>query len=112
MPLIRVQTSLGEIENTDDFLKGISSEVSNCTGKPEKYVMTFLQTNVPMTFGGSASPCCFVEIKSIGSLKPSLMTERICKLISSKTEIPSNRIYIAFEDVEASKWGFNGGTFG
>ena len=86
--------------------------VADLTGKPESYVMTMLQRDTKMTFAGSDEPCCFVKVKSIGSLSPSSMSKSLCDLISSKTNINKNRIYIEFTDIEASNWGFNGSTFG
>ena len=74
--------------------------------------MALLKTAVPMTFAGSAEPCAYVEIKSIGALKPPAMTSAFCELIESRTGIPASRIYAAFEDVNASSWGWNGNTFG
>ena len=68
MPLINVKTSLPNIENSELLLMNLSKELSNLTGKPEQFVMTLLQTNVPMTFAGSTEACCYVEIKSIGSI--------------------------------------------
>ena len=112
MPLISLKTSLPEIEKTEELLKELSKQLSILTSKPEKYVMTLLEKNLPMTFSGNSEPCCFVEIKSIGSLKPKIMSEIISNVISDKTQIPLERIYINFEDIEASKWGFNGMTFG
>lgn len=70
------------------------------------------QTGVPMTFAGTADPCAFVEVKSIGALSPPAMTEAFCDLISARTGIAANRIDIGFEDVPASCWGWNGATFG
>ena len=40
------------------------------------------------------------------------MTKAFCDLISKRTGIPSNRIYIGFDDVKATAWGWNGKTFG
>ena len=102
MPLINVRISTKEVENPKALLTELSKELANLTGKPEKFVMSLLQVDVPMTFGGTEEPCCYVEIKSIGALKPSKMSESFCKLIESRTNIPSNRIYIGFEDVEAN----------
>ena len=110
-PHINVNISSVQIENKLELLKELSAELANLTRKPEKYVMCLIQTNVPMTFGGSEAPCCFVEIKSIGALKPPEMANSFCNLIKSKTGIPTNRIYIAFEDIEPNKWGFDGKTF-
>ena len=86
--------------------------VADLTGKPEDYVMTMIQRDTKMTFAGSDEPCCFMKVKSIGSLKPSSMSKYLCELIASKTNINKNRIYIEFVDVNASNWGFNGSTFG
>ena len=86
--------------------------VAELTGKPENYVMTMVQKDTKMTFAGSDEPCCFIKVKSIGSLTPSKMSKALCELIASKTNINTNRIYIEFFDVKASNWGFNGSTFG
>ncbi len=112
MPLINVRTSLPELADAAGLLKELSAALAQQTGKPESYVMTLLETAVPMTFAGSSDPCAYVEIKSIGALKPPAMTEAFCALIHGRTGIPANRIYVAFEDVKASSWGWNGSTFG
>ncbi len=112
MPLINVRTSLSRIENPEVLLQELSSELAVMTGKPEKYVMALLETDVPMLFSGSDKPCCYIEIKSIGAIKPSEMSEVFSKIVSSKTEIPSSRIYISFEDIPAKYWGWDGRTFG
>ena len=113
MPLIQVNTSSKSIvENDYLFQKEISKMVSDLTGKPENYVMTMIQKDLKMTFAGSDEPCCFIKVKSIGSLSPSSMSKSLCELVASKTNINKNRIYIEFSDVKASNWGFNSSTFG
>ena len=112
MPLINVRTSLPEVGDPTALLEELSAALAQQTGKPEAYVMTLLETAVPMTFAGSSEPCAYVEIKSIGALKPEAMTSAFCELIESRTGIGANRIYVAFEDVNASSWGWNGNTFG
>ena len=112
MPLINVRTSLPEVIDSAALLKERSAALAQQTGKPESYVMTLLETAVPMTFAGSSEPCAYVEIKSIGALKPPAMSSAFCELIESRTGIPASLIYVAFEDVNASSWGWNGNTFG
>tara|TARA_B100000945_G_scaffold244287_1_gene200541 strand:- start:17 stop:358 length:342 start_codon:yes stop_codon:yes gene_type:complete len=113
MPFIQVNTSSKTVVEDDDLLqKAISKMVVDLTGKPENYVMTMIQRDIKMTFAGSDEPCCFIEIKSIGSLSPSSMSKSLCELIESKTNINTNRIYIEFIDVKPSNWGFNSSTFG
>ena len=58
------------------------------------------------------SPCCFLHIKSIGSLNPSEMSMPISNFVYEKMGIPKDKIYISFEDVPASMWAWNGRTFG
>ena len=112
MPLIEINTSLKSIVEIDLLQKEISKIVADLTGKPENYVMTMIQSDTLMTFAGSDEPCCFIKLKSIGSLNPSKMSKSLCDLIASKTNIRTNRIYVEFVDVKATNWGFNSSTFG
>ena len=73
--------------------------------------MAKLEDNSEIYFGDQ-SPCCFLEIKSIGSLNPSDMAKPISNLVYEKIGIPIDKIYISFEDVPASMWAWNGRTFG
>ena len=112
MPFIQINISSKSVVENDSLQKEISKMIADLTGKPESYVMTMIQSNSLMTFAGSDEPCCFIKLKSIGSLSPSSMSKSLCKLIASKTNIKTNRIYIEFFDVKASNWGFNNSTFG
>ena len=112
MPFIQISTSSKSIVDNDLLQKELSKTIADLTGKPERYVMTMIQNNTPMTFAGSDEPCCFIKLKSIGSLNPSSMSKSLCDLIASKTNIKANRIYVEFIDVKASNWGFNKSTFG
>ena len=112
MPFIQINTSSQSLVENDLLQKEISKMVADLTGKPENYVMTMIQSDSQMTFAGSNQPCCFIKLKSIGSLNPSSMSKSLCKLIASNTNIKPNRIYIEFIDVQASNWGFNSTTFG
>ena len=112
MPFIQINTSSKSVVDNDLLQKEISKMVADLTGKPESYVMTMIQSNVQMSFAGSDEPCCFIRLKSIGSLKPSSMSKSLCEFIASKTNIKANRVYIEFVDVKPSNWGFNRSTFG
>ncbi|AKG20341.1 phenylpyruvate tautomerase MIF-related protein [Calothrix sp. 336/3] len=117
MPLIKVQTSLtapakGEIET---MLKSLSSMLAKHTGKPESYVMTAFESDIPMTFGGTTEPVCYIEIKSVGSMKPEQtqsMSQDFCQQINQVLGVAKNRIYIEFADAKGAMWGWNGTTFG
>jgi phenylpyruvate tautomerase PptA (4-oxalocrotonate tautomerase family) len=73
--------------------------------------MTKLEDNSKIYFEDE-SPCCFLEIKSIGSLNPSEMSKALSDFINERIGIQLDKIYISFEDVSASMWAWNGRTFG
>ena len=110
MPYINVSTS-AKIEDKKKLINEISTLVSSLTNKSKRFVMAKLEDNSEMYFDDE-SPCCFLEIKSIGSLNPSDMANPICNFVSEKMGIPLDKIYISFEDVPASMWAWNGRTFG
>ena len=112
MPLINLRTNISEVPDPSGLLKRLSEALASATGKPEFYVMTLLDSGVPMTFAGSNEPCAYVEIKSIGALTPPEMSDQFCELIKASLGISKDRIYIGFNDVSASDWGWNGRTFG
>ena len=110
MPYINVSTS-AKVNNKGKLLEEISILISSLTNKSRSFVMAKIDDNCQMHFG-DATPSCFLEIKSIGSLNPSEMAKPISDFIYEKMEIPIDRIYISFEDVPASLWAWNGRTFG
>ena len=110
MPYINISTT-AKIENKKKLLEEISKLVSSLTNKSKRFVMAKFDDNSEMYFDDE-SPCCFLEIKSIGSLNPSEMSKAISNLVYEKIGIPTDKIYISFEDVPASMWAWNGRSFG
>ena len=109
MPYINLSTSI-KVDNKEKLLKEISILISSLTNKSERFVMAKLEDETKMYFGDE-SPCCFLEIKSIGSINPSEMANPISNFVYEKMGIPIDKIYISFEDVPASMWAWNGRTF-
>jgi phenylpyruvate tautomerase len=115
MPLIHIQTSAATPADPTPLLLDLSRELASLLGKPERYVMTLLDGGRPMTFAGDASPCAYVEVKSIGSLagdQPSRICKALCELLARHLALRADRVYIGFDDVPARLWGWNSETFG
>ena len=110
MPYINVSTS-AKVDDKEKLLEEISILISTLTKKSKRFVMAKLDDNCQMYFNDE-SPCCFLEVKSIGSLNPSEMAKPISHFIYEKMGISIDKIYISFEDVPASFWAWNGRTFG
>ena len=117
MPLIKVQSSVSAPEKTvvESLLKSLSAKIAKHFGKPESYVMTAFESDVPMTFGGSFDPVCYIEIKNIGTMtsaQTKSMSQDFCQEIESTLGVSSDRIYIEFADAQRHLWGWNSSTFG
>ncbi|WOD41946.1 phenylpyruvate tautomerase MIF-related protein [Nodosilinea sp. E11] len=117
MPLLKIQTSIPSPDpaQVEGLLKELSASLASHLGKPESYVMTAFEANVPMTFGGTTDPVCYVEIKSVGTMgeaKTRAMSQAFCAQLETALGVPKNRIYIEFADAAGAMWGWNGGTFG
>ena len=110
MPYINVFTSV-KIEDKRKLLEEISILVSSLTNKSTRFVMAKLDDNSEMYFDDEKL-CCFLEIKSIGSLNPSEIAKPISNFVYEKMGIPIDKVYISFEDVPAKLWAWNGKTFG
>ena len=111
MPLLNISTNK-EIKNEQMFLVKSSDFISSLLNKPEDFVMVKLSDSLQMLFAGTNEPCCFIEIKSIGSIESSKMSKPICEFFSSELEISIERIYILFQNVDSGMWAWNSRTFG
>ena len=109
MPYINISTS-AKVDDKKKLLEEISILISSLTKKSRRFVMAKIEDNCQIFFD-DVTPSCFLEIKSIGSLKPSEMAMPISNFVYEKMGIPIDRIYISFQDVPASLWAWNGKTF-
>ena len=109
MPLINISTSV-KVQDKSKFLEEISILISSITNKSKKFVMAKLEDDSKLFFEDE-SPCCYLEVKSIGSLNTEVMAKSLCSFLNEKFDIPIDKIYICFEDIPAEMWGWNGKTF-
>jgi phenylpyruvate tautomerase len=116
MPLIKIQSSVRSPKqvSVENLLKNLSRSLAKHLGKPESYVMTAFESDVPMTFAGTFDPVCYVEVKSIGNMNATqtkAMSQDFCQEIAQTLEVSPDRIYIEFSDAKAYMWGWNNSTF-
>lgn len=77
--------------------------------------MTAFESGGTMTFAGTLDPVCYVEVKSVGTMKPEqtkAMSQDFCQQINQVLGVDQNRIYIEFNDAKGYMWGWNSSTFG
>jgi phenylpyruvate tautomerase len=114
MPFLRIQTNqpLTDVE-ASTLAARASAVVATQLGKPERYVMTSVESNPSMQFAGSTAPLAYLELKSIG-LPESLTADTsraLCELLAGAADISPDRVFIEFTDAPRKMWGWNSGTF-
>jgi phenylpyruvate tautomerase len=117
MPLIQLETScdLSDRSKRESMAKSLSRLAAEGIGKPEQYVMACVQDNVTMTMAGETGPCALVTVKSIGGLGKSVcqtLTGRLCQMLQEELAIPTDRIYVTFQELAPTHWGWDRHTFG
>lgn len=114
MPTCLVQSNVKiDPEEEQKFISAASKLVAEGLGKPESYVMVASRF-AAMSFGGSAEPCAFLELISIGRIERDLnkaMSAKLCALVEDHFGVPQSRVYINFFDAPRENFGFNGDTF-
>lgn len=114
MPYFNIETNKSmEASYVEDFARESSSFACRLLGKPEKYMMVSIRHSVSMIFSGAAEPAAFVQLKSIGlpREKCEAYSKSICEFIESTLDISPDRIYIDFNNIDGSMFGWNKGTF-
>lgn len=117
MPLIQLDTScdLSTSEKRETLAKKLSKLAAACIGKPEQYVMACVHDKVAMTMGGASTATALVSVKSIGGLSNAVnqkLAAEACQLLQQELGISDDCIYLTFEELPATHWGWKAGTFG
>ena len=117
MPLIQLDTSceIAGAEKKEALAQQLSRIAAECIGKPERYVMALVQDRATMTMAGASGPAALVTVKSIGGLTRAVnqtLSEKIGPLLQQELDIAPDRVYLNFEELPGTHWGWNGSTFG
>ena len=117
MPLIQLFTSceISSQEKRETLTKKLSSLAAMCIGKPEQYVMAGVQDKVAITMSGESASAALVSVKSIGGLSREVnkkLSAEVCGTLREELGIAAECIYITFEELPATHWGWKADTFG
>ena len=115
MPLLKLETTVALTdEKRTALLASLSKTVAEMTGKPEQYVMVTVNP-AAMLMAGKTGDAAFVDVRGIGGLSGAVnrqLSQKLCQLLNQSLGVSQDRIYLNFTEVEASNWGWKGGTFG
>ena len=113
MPFIDARFSTPVNEKQEEVIKRRLGEAIALIGKSEAYLMVQIQDNCKLYFKGNKDEdSAFFEVKLLGkSTKANYekLTCALCEIASQELSIPTNRVYVKFEEVE--HWGFDSFMF-
>ncbi len=114
MPYFKIETNQPlDDSGAKKLSKAASSFLSGLLGKPERVIMVSVYHGTEMMFNESPLPAAYIEIKSIG-LKPEKCPEfskAVCGFIETALQVPPERVYIDFTDIDGKMFGWNKQTF-
>ena len=114
MPLLQITSNIPLSDpEKNNALQTLSKAAAELLGKSEDYVMTSW-VSAKMTMAGTDAPAVYLSFQSIRlpQESTSALSKELCERISLTVDVRPERIYINFQDVSPSLWGWNGKTFG
>ncbi len=111
MPFIDAKVSVTVNPAQEESVKQkLGKAISLIPGKSETWLMLNIQPGCRLYFQGTNSePAAMVEVKLFGSASPAAyqkMTAEVTKILNSELNIPPNRVFVKYEEVQ--HWGWNG----
>lgn len=111
MPYLNIVTNQ-TINDESALLKAASQTVSQCSGKPETYVMVSAETKPNMIMSGNDAPVAFLDYRALGlPADRTAFSDALCTVINEQLGINGDRVYISMTDSERHNWGWNHSTF-
>ncbi|XP_060533679.1 macrophage migration inhibitory factor homolog [Cylas formicarius] len=117
MPHFRIETNVPKGKIPADLPAKIAQTLSKVlAGKPLNYCAVTVVGDVNTSFGGDATkPAAQATLMSIGALGPKenvKISKALAEVVEQSIGVPSDRMYIHFQNAAASDVGYNGTTFG
>uniref|UniRef100_A0A6I8NH82 Macrophage migration inhibitory factor n=1 Tax=Ornithorhynchus anatinus TaxID=9258 RepID=A0A6I8NH82_ORNAN len=81
---------------------------------PPQYIAVHISPDQLMAFGGTSDPCALCSLHSIGKIggpQNKTYSKLLCGLLTKHLNIPADRVYINYYDMNAANVGWNGSTF-
>ncbi len=116
MPFINTKATIQIDEQKQEALKaGFAGLVEECFGKNEKWLMVGFEPKTDLWFGGSKQEkAAFISVSLVGDPPSEIyetFSDRLCSLFEQELDIPGKNIYVVFQPVTHTDWGWNHQTF-
>lgn len=113
MPYINIKTNTDVSKEAELTLKTAFGEaITKIPGKSEQWLMVGVEPGSHLYFKGSEEPAAMVEVSIFGQTTDDAydaLTKELCAVITTHLEIPANRTYIKYSEID--HWGWNHQNF-
>ena len=113
MPYFRIETNrqIDDAANSA-LMKKATGFLAEMMGKPEHVIMVTIRPDKPYMFAGTGDPTAFVQIKAVGLKKDKCpeYSSQVCNFIEAEIDVPKDRVFVEFTDIDPTVFGFNGDT--
>ena len=112
MPCTQTKVNVSISPEQEARLKTGFGELMPILRKSEDWLMLTFEDRCRLYFKGEDRPAAFVEVKlygAAGSDAYDRMTAAVTALLNKELNIPSERIYVKYEEVQY--WGYDGSNF-
>lgn len=114
MPFIGSKVSVKISKEKEEIIKKkLGEAIKLIPGKSETFLMVGFEDYYSLYFGGEKlEKGAFIEVKIFGKSSKDAydaLTAEICNIYEKELNIPQDKIYVKYEEVE--NWGWNGKNF-
>lgn len=114
MPFIGSKITVKISKEKEEIVKKrLGEAIKLIPGKSETFLMIGFEDEYTLYLGGEKlDKGAFIEVKIFGKASKeafSVLTKEICSIYEEELQIPQNKIYVKYEEVE--NWGWNGSNF-
>lgn len=113
MPYFSIETNrqIDDAANLN-LMKKATGFLAEMMGKPEHVIMVTVKPGKPYVFGGTDDPTAFVQIKAVGLKKDKCTdySKQVCDFLEAEINVPADRVFIEYIDIDPTIFGFNGNT--
>lgn len=112
MPCIQIKANVTISPEQEIRMKTSFGELMPLLYKTEDWLMLSFEDRCRLYFKGSGEAAAFVEVKLYGAADRrayNQMTAAVTALLNKELNIPSERIYVKYEEVKY--WGYDGSNF-
>ena len=113
MPYFSIETNkqIDGAANTE-LMKKATGFLAEMMGKPGHVIMVTIKPGKPYVFGGTDDPTAFVQIKAVALEKNKCpeYSRKVCDFLEAEINIPSDRVFIEYIDIDPTIFGFNENT--